>query len=217
VMGSSLTWLFDDLIPFDRISIVPNGTPEPHAQSTGEPDRVLFLSNLRRRKGVVEALQAALIVIARRPSARFIFAGAWEDEELERDLRARAATVNGAIEFRSTVTGHEKETLLASATLLLFPPVEPEGHPRVVLEALAAGVPVVTTDRGAIPETVTHGENGFVLDQPDPDALAACVLTLLNDTDLRGRFSRAARDAYLDRFTQARADQVLCDWLTTVA
>jgi glycosyltransferase involved in cell wall biosynthesis len=85
-----------------------------------------------------------------------------------------------------------------------------------VLEALAAGVPVVTTDRGAIGETVTDGENGFVLDDPNPDVLAACVLTLLDDPKLRARFSRAARDAYLERFTQAQADRVLCDWLAAV-
>jgi glycosyltransferase involved in cell wall biosynthesis len=216
VMGSSLRWVFEGLIPADRISVVPNGTPEPAALSLGEPDRVLFLSNLRRRKGVVEALQAALIVVARRPSARFTFAGAWEDDDLERELRARAEPANEAIEFRPTVLGREKDSLLAAATVLLFPPVEPEGHPRVVLEALAAGVPVVTTDRGAIRETVTDGENGFVLDDPDPRELAACVLTLLDDAELCARFSRAAREAYLEHFTQSQADLVLCLWLAAV-
>ena len=55
-----------------------------------------------------------------------------------------------------------------------------------------------------------------MLDDPDPAVLAEWVLTLLEDAELYDRFSRAARAAYLARFTQARADQVLCDWLAAV-
>ena len=113
--------------------------------------------------------------------------------------------------------GAEKSRLLASAAVLLFPPVEPEGHPRVVVEALAAGIPVVTTNRGAIGETVVDGESGFVLDEPDPPVLASCVLRLLDDDSLRERQSRAARDRYLSLFTQERADRRLADWLVAVA
>jgi hypothetical protein len=109
--------------------------------------------------------------------------------------------------------GAEKDQLLGSAAVLLFPPVEPEGHPRVVLEALAASLPVVTTDRGAIRETVVDGVSGFVLDEPEPQLLAQRVLTLLDDDALRAEFGSAARRAYVDRFTQARADRALTDWL----
>ncbi len=216
-MGSSLRWVFEGLVPSERIVVVANGTPEPRVIRTAERDRVLFLSNLRRRKGVVEALKAAQIVVARRPSARFTFAGEWEDDRLEQELRARAASLDGAIEFRSSVEGIEKERLLASASVLLFPPVEPEGHPRVVLEALAAGVPIVTTDRGAIRETVVDGQSGFVLDDPEPELLADRVLRLLDDDLLRSQFGQAARRAYLEHFTQDRADRVLTDWLLSIA
>ena len=111
----------------------------------------------------------------------------------------------------------EKDQLLGSAAVLLFPPVEPEGHPRVVLEALAAGLPVVTTDQGAIRETVVDGVSGFVLDEPVPDLLAACVLQLLDDPLLLEQQSRAARLRYLSAFTQEHADRQFTDWLVTVA
>jgi glycosyltransferase involved in cell wall biosynthesis len=217
VVGSSLRWVFEGLVSSDRIAVVINGTPEPRVLGGSEPDRVLFLSNLRRRKGVVEAVEAARIVHARRPSARFTFVGDWEDDRLEQELRARATSLNGAVEFRTSVTGIEKERLLASSSVLLFPPVEPEGHPRVVLEALAAGIPVVTTNRGAIRETVADGHNGFVLDEPEPQLLAERVLRLLEDDALRAQFGQAARHAYLERFTQGRADRELTDWLLNVA
>jgi glycosyltransferase involved in cell wall biosynthesis len=217
VMGSSLRWLFEGLVSPNRIAVVANGTPEPLVLSEGAPDRVLFLSNLLRRKGVVEALDTALIVCARRPSVRVVFAGDWEDDRLERELRTRAARANGAIELRGSVTGLEKDRLLASASVLLFPPVEAEGHPRVVLEALAAGVPVVTTNRGAIGETVVDGRCGFVLDEPEPELLADRLLTLLDDDSLRADFGRAGRRQYLERFTQKRADKELADWLLNVS
>jgi glycosyltransferase involved in cell wall biosynthesis len=218
VMGHSLRSVFDGLVSPDRIAVVPNGTPEPSASGAGvDPDHVLFLSNLRRRKGVVEAVETALLVRSRRPSTRFTFAGEWEDSELEKKLRARTAAENGGIGFRPAVQGREKDELLASAAVLLFPPVEPEGHPRVVLEALAAGVPVVTTDRGAIRETVVDGESGFVLAAPEPTLLAESLVALLDDPRRRESFSSAARRRHQEHFTQEDADRALIDWLGNVA
>ena len=66
----------------------------------------------------------------------------------------------------------------------------------MVLEAICRGIPVVTTDRGAIRETVTDGESAFVLTGPDPTELADRVQQLLTDDDLRERMGRAARERY---------------------
>jgi glycosyltransferase involved in cell wall biosynthesis len=106
---------------------------------------------------------------------------------------------------------------MATAQLLMFPVRWGEGHPRILLEALAAGLPAVTTDRATIAQTVIDGESGYVLPDPEPDALAEAVLRLLRDTELRDQMSRAARERYLDRFTQERADEALADWLSSVA
>jgi glycosyltransferase involved in cell wall biosynthesis len=218
VLGESLRGAFDGLVPRDKISVVGNGTPEPGpTDAARDPQHVLFLSNLRRRKGVVQAIDAALIVLRSDREARFTFVGAWEDAELERELRARADAANGQIEFRPPASGREKDRLLASAAVLLFPPIEPEGHPRVVLEAIAAGVPVVATDRGAIRETIEDEVSGFVLPDADPAELADRVLRLLQDADLRDRQSKAARARYLGCFTQAHADRRLAEWLGSVA
>jgi glycosyltransferase involved in cell wall biosynthesis len=217
VMGPALRSLFRGLVPRARIAVVPNGTPEPQRDGVDrDPWRVLFLSNLRRRKGVVEAVDAARAIVQAEPRAEVVFVGEWDEPGLEAAVRART---NGEarIRFGAPVVGAEKDELLAGSSILLFPPTEPEGHPRVVLEAMAAGLPVVATDRGAIRDTVVHGETGFVLDDADPEELADRVLALLRDDDLRERMSRAARERYLAHFTQARADEVLAEWLATVA
>jgi glycosyltransferase involved in cell wall biosynthesis len=218
VMGSSLRWVFDGFVPEDRIAVVPNGTPDPGLNGVSKDSQtVLFLSNLRRRKGLIEAVEAALIVLQKRRTARFLFVGEWESPTLECTVRQRAASAGDRILFLPAAVGAEKDQILRSATMLLFPPSEPEGHPRVVLEALAAGLPVVTTNRGAIAETVVDGQSGFVLQDPDPDELAACVLALLDDAALRESFADAARARYLEHFTQQAADEQLATWLRGIA
>ena len=217
VLGESLRWVFEGLVPEQRIAVVPNGTPDPGPDG-GRRDSgtVLFLSNLRRRKGVAEAVEAALAVVKRRPGARFVFAGSWEEPDFEREMRACAEAAGGAIRFLAPVSSEEKLRLLLSSSVLLFPPAEPEGHPRVVLEAMGAGLPVVTTNRGAIAETVVDGECGYVLDDPVPHELAKRLLTLLDSRELRERMGRAARERYLRSFTQEIADRNLADWLQRV-
>lgn len=218
VLGSCLRWIFEGLVPAERIVVVANGTPELELDtSRREAETGLFLGNLLRRKGVLEALEAALIVLRERPQARFVFAGEWESEELEQEIRRRARSVGDRIEFAGIVSGDAKREVLARAGYLLFPPVEPEGHPRVVLEALAAGLPAVTTDRGAIREIVVDRETGFVLPEPVPAELAERILLMLGEPGLRERMGRAARERHLGHFTQEIADGRLARWLLDVA
>ena len=142
VLGESLRWLFDGLIAPERIAVIPNGTPDPGVDGGGHDGEVgLYLSNLRRRKGVVQSVEAALLVLEERPSAEFRFVGGWESPELERELRDRASAAAGRIRFEPVVTGDAKREMLAAADYLLFPPAEPEGHPRVILEAQGQDCP----------------------------------------------------------------------------
>jgi glycosyltransferase involved in cell wall biosynthesis len=212
IMGEIHRPMFDGLIAQDRIAVVPNGTPdlEPEAAER-DPDLVLFLSNLRARKGLPQAVEAAVRVVRARPSTRFVFVGSWEPA-LEEPMRAVAREAGDQIAFFSPVAGDEKRDLLLRASVFLFPPAEPEGHPRVVLEAISAGLPIVTTDRGAIAETVGP-DAGVVLADPDPTALAEAVERLLSDTELRERMGAAARARYESLFTQEQADLRIARWL----
>jgi glycosyltransferase involved in cell wall biosynthesis len=217
VLGASLRSLFDGLVPAEKISVVPNGTPNFHPGAVvPDPHKVVYLSNLSKKKGADVAVEAAALVVKRNANANFIFAGEWESPDFEKNVRSRMRGADGRIVILPPVTGEEKRELMASAWALLFPVAWGEGHPRIVLEALAAGVPIVTTDRATIAETVGDGECGFVLPEPSPEAVADRVLTLLSNHDLRARMSAAARAKYLDRFTQEQADHQLADWLASL-
>lgn len=216
VMSESLRPVLAGLVSEKRVRVVPNGTPEPESNgSVRNPRTVLFLSNLRKRKGIIEAVEAAQLVLREEPNANFVFAGEWESDELARTLKSRGT--DQRISFLSGVKGRERDHLLTSAGIMLFPPIEPEGHPRVVLEGMAAGLPIVTTNRGAISGTVVDGECGFVIDDPIPEQLADRLLLLLRDDAMRARMGSAARTRYEQHFTQEVADRALAEWLTGVA
>ena len=82
---------------------------------------------------------------------------------------------------------------------------------------MSAGLPVVTTDRGAIGETVVDGVTGFVLENPVPGEMAERLGCLLTDEHLRDEMGKAARERYLNLYTQQHADERLAEWLTQVA
>jgi glycosyltransferase involved in cell wall biosynthesis len=103
------------------------------------------------------------------------------------------------------IAGNDKARLLISSDIFVFPTCYPyEGHPFVILEAMAAGLPVISTDQGAIRETVLDGLTGFIVPHSDPRAIAEKILLLLRDSDLRRRMGSASRDRFLRHFTLER-------------
>ena len=86
----------------------------------------------------------------------------------------------------------------------------------MILEALAAALPVITTDQGAIAETVVHGESGFVLVDASPERLAEAMLMLIRDAALWTRMSAAARQRYDALYRQEIADRRIAEWLAGV-
>ena len=71
------------------------------------------------------------------------------------------------------------------------------------MEALASGLPVITTAVGALPEAVTHGETGWIVPPDDPDALADALTALARDPALRAQMAAQARAVALERFDAA--------------
>jgi glycosyltransferase involved in cell wall biosynthesis len=103
---------------------------------------------------------------------------------------------------------------LCDCTIACMPtvPWEPgtgEGFGLAVLEAMAAGVPIVTTTCGATPEILEHGVTGLLVPPHDSQALADAILSLLRDESLRARISRAAQAAAAERFSIAQMAQSL--------
>jgi glycosyltransferase involved in cell wall biosynthesis len=112
--------------------------------------------------------------------------------------------VTGKVFFHGFIPRPELVDLYYCADVFAFAPIWNEGFGIPPVEAMAAGVPVVATRSGAIPETVQDHQTGFLVSKNDPDALAGGILKLLHDDDLRAKMGRAARDWVHGNFTWDR-------------
>jgi glycosyltransferase involved in cell wall biosynthesis len=154
-----------------QLMVKPNFSwPMPRREGPG--DVFLYLGRLSEEKGVDTILRAW------RPGHRtLLVAGSGPEED-----RLRAMAPPGVV-FLGSVDGSAVPGLLRRARALLLPSIWYEGQPRVVLEAYAAGVPVVASDIGGLPELVEDGRSGFVVPPNEPEAWAAAMDKLLADQE----------------------------------
>ena len=192
-----------------RIEVVPNTVDTMFAEGLSKGagitqisrNAVLFVGSLGQRKGVFDILRAVPIVRAQQPETRFLFAG---NEETRGD-RARIdklcadAQLGDAVQFLGQVTGYAKLDLFRQAMLFILPSYG-ENLPFALLEAMATGLPVITTRVGAIPEIVEDGYNGFLINPGDHVTLARRIIQLLEDPALRLSMSQANIDRIRNDF-----------------
>ncbi len=135
-------------------------------------------------------LRAAAAISQAKPETRFLIAGEGSLREwIEGDI-ARLGLSEKAL-----VLGGRKDALALIQLLDVFVLTSTtEGFPNVLLEAMAAGTPIVTTAAGGAPEVVLDGKTGFVVPCGDDQALAGRVLALLDDPVVRKVFAEAGRD-----------------------
>lgn len=146
---------------------------------------VLAAARLDPQKGQQYLLEAATHV----PDALFVLAGDGPDRRVL-EAQARALGVADRVVFLGQ--RHDIPALLASCDLFVLPSLF-EGLPLGVLEAMAAGVPIVASDVGGVGEAVTNNTSGLLVPPCDPAALADAVTTLLHDQALAQRLAIAAR------------------------
>jgi glycosyltransferase involved in cell wall biosynthesis len=203
VLGEALRPLFHGLIVDKRIAVVPNGiagrvSRAGAIRSPGRRHRVLYLSTLSREKGVLVLLTAAARLEQSRQDIAFVLAGPWlsDGDRREANELISARHIQGAIHFTGLVSGEEKRRLFESADLFVFPGVQQEGQPLVVLEAMAAGLPVLFTDRGCLAETVVDGDAGLQIKVADSEDLAVKLAWLIDRPEETKRLGNNARRRY---------------------
>ena len=209
VLCERLKLIFADFLPYDRIVAIPNGieigqeTVEAPARITGS-HIVLTLGALSRQKGTLDILRAVPSVVRRCPEARFVFAGEWHGDSTELAARRLMETENIGqyVQVLGPVVDAEKQALLQAASVFLLPSYH-EGHPIAILEAMAAGLPVIASDVGCIAEIVGDGIGGSLIEPGDVQQLAAKIVQLLEDAALRKKLGRAAYERVLTNYRLA--------------
>jgi len=167
--------------------LVPSSPPPWQQRQAGN---VLFLGRIGDRKGSFDLLEAAARVLPACPQLSLQFGG---DGELER-AAAHAAELGLGAHFSllGWVGAPERETCLRQAALYTLPSYN-EGLPMSVLEAMAAGLPVLSTPVGGIPEAVTDGVEGYLVPPGNVGELACRLQELLLAPELAAKMGAAAR------------------------
>ncbi len=185
-------------------------TPPPVALNVPEvapkPDLVLFLGRLEAAKGVYDLLDAVARVRAAVPDLRLVCAG--DGDRIGVAHYAERLGIADAVKFTGWVGPSGKRALLEHAAVFALPSYD-EALPVSLVEAMSAGVPIIASPVGGMPEVVADGASGFLVAPGDKGALERALRKLLLDRALAARMGAAARETAKARFSPERALPVL--------
>nr|MBF0684008.1 glycosyltransferase family 4 protein [Pseudomonas sp.] len=179
-----------------QLASIPAGAPS-----------FLLIARLLGDKGIREYVAAARLVRLQHPHIRFSLVG-WIDEnpsavsrhELDEWIR------EGTIDYLGRLS--DVRPAIADSSVYVLPSYR-EGTPRTVLEAMAMGRPVITTDAPGCRETVQHGVNGFLVPVKAVDELAAAMLEFIENPELVQSMGRASRRLVQEKYDVNKVNEVM--------
>lgn len=220
-------WLMTDGYDAQKVVVIHNGVDLsrfPRRRADGrirhelgispQMPVVAVLSRLIRLKGLEHFLEAAALVAGRVPDVRFLIVGdrlfATKEGTVVRDVAYRNELEQHAarlgLDDRVVFTGFRLDVpeLLSDVAVSVLPSVGGEGLSNAVLEAMAAGVPVVATTVGGNAEAIEHGVTGLLVPPRDAGALANAICYLLEHRDAADQFGAAGRERVVRYFSLER-------------
>jgi glycosyltransferase involved in cell wall biosynthesis len=193
----------------ERVAYIPNGVERrffvPRRYEAGEKLRLLYAGTWLDQRGIFYLRDALRNLAPRMPGLTLTIAGAGvPTEELfsffGKDLAPH-------IVVRPVVPSESMQELYAEHDIFVFPSLM-EGLPSVLLEAMASGMPVITTETCGMPDVVENNFNGLLIPPADAAALEEAILRLAGSAELQQRLGEAARES-MQRYTWERAAGML--------
>ena len=179
------------------------------ARTPGAPMRVLYVGSQQEGKGILEILKTASILKKQghEHAYRFQLVGKWfsnEFEESVRELRSELE-LEEMVELTGQLTGDNKWDAYFGADVFFFPShYESEATPIVLMEALGAGLPLITTEWAGIPAMLEGCSTAMLLPIKSPDAYAKAIIEMSADLARADELSRASHIFYQENFLPAR-------------
>lgn len=203
--GSRVERFFDHKVEYVYPGIDPDR--KTALQTTAENDSgecrtVLTIGNIHPRKNQEMTIQALAPLLHLIPDLRLDLAGAVRDEDYYEGLRALVKDKNVEESVRFLGWRDDIPELLVKSDLLVLSSLR-EGVPHVVREATFAQVPVVATRVGGVPESVRHGETGYLVDVNDRSSFREYVEELIRDSERRRRMGENALQFGQERFSNS--------------
>ena len=185
----------ESIAPDMPIDMVGAGVPEELFRLERKPaEFLLYFGRLDIfHKGLDVLLEALALIVREQPDAELCIAGRGKDGDRVAEL-ARNLGISKNVRLLGPVSDAERNTLLAGAAVQLMPS-RFEGFGLAAAEAMAAGVPLIATAVGSLPEVVDAPRGGLLVPSGNPRALADAALALLGDPQERERLSSSARES----------------------
>jgi glycosyltransferase involved in cell wall biosynthesis len=204
VIADELKMRYGRLIAQKPIDVIGYGVDTSlFTPGTGSTTSILYAGRLAWNKGLFDFVRSAKLILEKRPDALFVLTG---DGPIANDLKdlVKSLGIDHRFFFRGYLPRAELIKCYQMASVFVLPAYY-EGLPTSLLEAMACGVPPVTTKVGSIPEVVQNQRNGVLLQKADPRAIADGVVGLLQDETVRRRLGQAARKTVVDRYNLKQA------------
>jgi glycosyltransferase involved in cell wall biosynthesis len=197
----------------EKIRVIHNGVDTVKFQPAADkrqvkaelgfnPDDIAIVSvgRLYARKGLFTLIESMPAVLRKFPSAKFIISGKGQSNEMNKLVNhAQRLGVKDSIIFTGYFPDRKLPKLYQAADVFAFSTFY-EHHPFAVLEALSTGLPVVTTNVGGIPETISDGKDGFMCQPFNAKQLSDRILYLLEHPEAASEMGFQARKTILERF-----------------
>lgn len=190
VLSSRSKSFFAKLVPEYKLAVIPNAVKgaifcnELKRHIKSNVVKVLFIGGTEaKRKGVYDVLRAIPVVAEKhRSNILFAFVGECDVEKLR--TICKEENVSNYVEILGYLETEEKRKIISLSDIYILPSYS-EGLPIAMLEAMAAGLPIISTPVGSIPEVIEEGVNGYLIKPGDYHELAEKILVLAEDKQLR--------------------------------
>ena len=186
----------DDVVTKDNNIILRNN------KNQDQEVKIIYLSNLIKAKGFIDLIEACIDLIRDGLNIKLTLAGAIYDQ-LEAEMIFKKVEKLGLkkfINYVGIVEGEEKRKLLLESDIMVLPTKYPvEGQPLSILEGMSAGLPIISSEIGCIPEMVT--DNGILLKEVNINSLKEAIKYLIDSKDVRIEMGLRSRKYYLEKYT----------------
>jgi 1,4-alpha-glucan branching enzyme len=194
-------------VPEEKIATIPNGVNVSRFKpSDCDSKTIIFVGRLHERKGIDKLLESFAKVISEDSEAKLKIVGSGEDEQRLKDLAKKLHLGKKNLVFLGFVPEKKLADVYSSSSIFALPSYY-EGFGIVLIEAMSAGLPLVSVRTGGAVEVIEEGENGYLVDY---DNMHEALLKLLGDKDLRVQMGIASREKVEKEYDWKRiADEVL--------
>lgn len=218
LLSPLLFYDIDSYIERDKVLFCPNGIEKNCSEHPKKENgvrnpefQILFLSNMMLEKGIMEILEACKVLKEEGYSFKCNFVGDWANIS-EKDFNSylHSLDIDNVVSYHGKKVGKEKCHFFINTDVFIFPTFyHNECFPLVLLEAMQFGLPIISTQEGAISEIVLEGQTGFLIPKRDSAALANSIKKLINDPSLAKKMGVQASERFEKMYTASSFEKKL--------